>query len=119
MNTQLVSLGKVWGSSFKCAQMIVQKKSVKWEGESTIDSNQEGNFDVEEVTFAYPSKTNVTVLKGTTINVQTNQIVALVGSSGCGKSSIISLLERFYDPTEGKLLFNKLNLKDVDNAWYH
>ena len=69
MNTQLVSLGKVWGSSYKCAQMIVGKKLVKWEGDSTIDSNQEGNLDVSGVTFAYPSKKNVTVLKGTTINV--------------------------------------------------
>ena len=59
------------------------------------------------------------MLKGVTIDVRTNQIVALVGASGCGKSSIISLLERFYDPVEGKLLFNGIDLKDVDNAWYH
>ena len=74
---------------------------------------------MEEVKFAYPSKPEVTILKGTTLDIRTNQIVALVGPSGCGKSSIISLLERFYDPNEGKLLFNNIDLKDIDNSWYH
>ena len=71
------------------------------------------------IKFHYPSKKDVQVLKGVTIDVRTNQIVALVGQSGCGKSSIISLLERFYDPVEGKVLFNGLDLMDVDNEWYH
>ena len=74
---------------------------------------------MNDIKFHYPSKKDVQVLKGVTIDVRTNQIVALVGQSGCGKSSIISLLERFYDPVEGKVLFNGLDLKDVDNEWYH
>ena len=74
---------------------------------------------MNEVKFNYPSKQDVQVLKGVTIDVRTNQIVALVGQSGCGKSSIISLFERFYDPVEGKVLFNGLDLKDLDNEWYH
>ena len=90
-----------------------------WEGDSKIENNQEGNFDVKDVKFNYPSRPEVQVLKGVTIDVKTNQIVALVGASGCGKSSIISLLERFYDPLEGKVLFNDIDLKDIDNAWFH
>lgn len=38
---------------------------------------------------------------------------------GCGKSSIIQLIERFYDPVEGKLLYNQADLKEIDNKWYH
>ena len=48
-----------------------------------------------------------------------NRVVALCGTSGCGKSSIISLIERFYDPEEGEILFNGRNLKDLDPKWYH
>ena len=46
-------------------------------------------------------------------------MVALCGTSGCGKSSIISLLERFYDPTEGEVYFNGRDIKELDPKWYH
>ena len=59
------------------------------------------------------------VLKGVSIDVCQGQVVALVGQSGCGKSSIISLIERFYDPLEGRVLFSGEELKDLDNTWYH
>jgi len=45
--------------------------------------------------------------------------VALVGHSGCGKSSIIALIERFYDPISGQALFNKKDIKEIDTKWYH
>ena len=101
VNTHLTNISKVWGSSFKCAQIIVSEKHVLWEGKETIPKNQDGNFDLKDLKFSYPSKKDVQVLKGVDIDVKTNQIVALVGASGCGKSSIISLLERFYDPENG------------------
>ena len=59
------------------------------------------------------------MLKGISIDVKANQVVALVGHSGCGKSSVIQLIERFYDPAEGEVLFSGANLKDLDNKWYH
>lgn len=59
-----------------------------------------GVIEIKDVEFNYPSKKDVQVLKGVSIQVDNNKkrVVALVGSSGCGKSSIISLIERFYDP---------------------
>ena len=61
------------------------------------------------------------MLKGVSFEVENkkNRVVALCGTSGCGKSSIISLIERFYDPEEGEVLFNGVNLKDLDPKWYH
>jgi ABC-type multidrug transport system fused ATPase/permease subunit len=61
------------------------------------------------------------VLKGIdlTIDNKKNRVVALCGTSGCGKSTIISMIERFYDPTEGEVLFNGVNIKDIDPRWYH
>ena len=40
-------------------------------------------------------------------------------SLGCGKSSVMKLIERFYDPAEGRLLYNDIDLKDIDNKWFH
>lgn len=54
-----------------------------------------------------------------TIDVPKNKVIALVGGSGCGKSSIIALVERWYDPLSGELKYNGANLKDVHNGWYH
>ena len=45
--------------------------------------------------------------------------MALVGHSGCGKSSIIALIERFYDPSSGKVLFNNDDIQEIDTKWYH
>lgn len=58
----------------------------------------EGEIELRNVNFAYPSKPDVMVSKNVNITVKKNQIVALVGQSGCGKSSIINLIERFYLP---------------------
>lgn len=78
-----------------------------------------GEIQLENVKFTYPSKEDVPVLKGISINVKANNVIALVGHSGCGKSSIIQLIERFYDPADGKVLFSGTDLKDLDNTWYH
>lgn len=62
---------------------------------------------------------HVPILKDISIDVKNNQIVALVGQSGCGKTSIVSLIERFYDPTSGAVLYNDNDIKDIDPNWYH
>jgi ATP-binding cassette, subfamily B (MDR/TAP), member 1 len=61
------------------------------------------------------------VLKGVDIEVNNNErrVVALCGTSGCGKSSIISMVERFYDPIEGQVLFNGVDIRELDPKWYH
>ena len=54
--------------------------------------------------FSYPTRPEVTVLNGLNITIDPGQTVALVGSSGCGKSTCVQLLERFYDPKEGAMV---------------
>jgi ABC-type multidrug transport system fused ATPase/permease subunit len=80
-----------------------------------------GVIEIKDVEFNYPSKKDVQVLKGVSIQVDNNKkrVVALVGSSGCGKSSIISLIERFYDPNQGAVLFNGRDIRSLDPRWYH
>lgn len=59
--------------------------------------------DMQSVTFAYPARPNVTVLKSVSLQVQRGQTVGVVGTSGSGKSTLLALLERFYDAQSGTL----------------
>ncbi|RYP72290.1 hypothetical protein DL771_004264 [Monosporascus sp. 5C6A] len=62
-----------------------------------------GPIELDRVRFSYPLRPDATVLRGVDLTVKKGQFVALVGASGCGKSTIIALLERFYDPSTGTL----------------
>ena len=66
--------------------------------------NIKGDIEMREVHFAYPSREDKPVLQGFSLAIQAGNIVALVGSSGCGKSTVISLVQRFYDPITGKII---------------
>ena len=59
------------------------------------------------------------VLKGVSFEVQPGSKVALVGSSGGGKTTIVNLLERFYDPHRGSVLFDGLPLTDINHDYLH
>ncbi|XP_029307520.1 ATP-dependent translocase ABCB1 [Cottoperca gobio] len=85
------------------------------EGESpdTFD----GNVHFDGVTFNYPTRPNVPILRGLNLKVKKGETLALVGSSGCGKSTTIQLLERFYDPKEGTVLLDNMNAKQLNIHW--
>jgi len=79
-----------------------------------IDRNSESGIELEAVTglvelnnvdFAYPSRPDVRILNNFSLNVPAGKTIALVGSSGSGKSTVVSLIERFYDPNSGKLCY--------------
>ncbi|KAK2189433.1 hypothetical protein NP493_106g00021 [Ridgeia piscesae] len=76
-----------------------------------------GAVALQTVQFRYPSRPTVTVLKDMSMEIEAGKTIALVGSSGCGKSTIIQLLERFYDPSHGSLLLDGHRLGDYNLAW--
>lgn len=67
----------------------------------------EGKFSFDNVEFTYPSRPDVMVLKGLNLTVQPGQTVAIVGQSGCGKSTCIQLIQRFYDPDQGAVTLDE------------
>mmetsp|Transcript_16181 Transcript_16181/g.33182 ORF Transcript_16181/g.33182 Transcript_16181/m.33182 type:complete len:768 (-) Transcript_16181:32-2335(-) len=80
----------------------------------SIPSTQPARVSLDNVSFTYPSRPNEPVLRNLSLDIAPGTMVALVGKSGCGKSTICSLIERFYDPTSGSITFNGANLKDLD-----
>ncbi|KAH6896470.1 P-loop containing nucleoside triphosphate hydrolase protein [Coprinopsis sp. MPI-PUGE-AT-0042] len=76
-----------------------------------------GEITFKNVKFAYPSRPNVPVLKGLTLQFRAGRTSALVGASGSGKSTIVSLVERFYDPSEGVVELDGVNVRDLNIQW--
>ncbi|XP_077383146.1 ATP-dependent translocase ABCB1-like [Festucalex cinctus] len=74
----------------------------------------DGNVNFEGVEFNYPSRPNVPVLRGLNLKVSKGETLALVGSSGCGKSTTIQLLERFYDTTQGNVMIDSKSVKELN-----
>jgi len=74
----------------------------------------QGRLVFEDVHFRYPTRPTVRVLRGLNITIEPGTFVALVGASGCGKSTVIQLTERFYDPMGGRVLLDGVNLAELN-----
>ncbi|XP_044802489.1 ATP-dependent translocase ABCB1 isoform X2 [Bubalus bubalis] len=80
-------------------------------------STVEGNVAFNDVVFNYPTRPDIPVLRGLSLEVKKGQTLALVGSSGCGKSTVVQLLERFYDPLAGTVLIDGKEIKQLNVQW--
>ncbi|XP_058095200.1 ABC transporter B family member 9-like isoform X2 [Magnolia sinica] len=76
-----------------------------------------GDIELRDVYFRYPARPDVQVFSGFSIQVPSGTTTALVGQSGSGKSTVISLVERFYDPEAGEVLIDGINLKKFQVGW--
>ncbi|XP_063964755.1 ATP-dependent translocase ABCB1-like [Lytechinus pictus] len=76
-----------------------------------------GSISLNNVRFRYPTRPDVPVLRGLSVSVNPGETLALVGSSGCGKSTTIQLVERFYDPLSGSLMFDSHESSLLNTRW--
>ncbi|AKS44928.1 ATP-binding cassette, subfamily B [Octadecabacter temperatus] len=79
-------------------------------------ATRRGEIAFEGVEFAYPARPGVQALDGVSFAVEPGETVALVGPSGAGKTTIIQLLLRFYDPSVGRVTFDGDDLRDLDRS---
>ena len=79
----------------------------------------EGRIELRNVTFAYPSRVDTAVLSNVSFNINKGEVVAVVGPSGSGKSSIINLLQQFYEPNEGTVLVDGIPVSDYQQDYWH
>ncbi|KAG7355092.1 ABC transporter [Nitzschia inconspicua] len=80
-------------------------------------SHVAGNIRFEDVKFAYPSRPEATVFDGFTLDIPAGKTVALCGASGGGKSSVVQLIERFYDPQNGNITLDGTDLRSLNVNW--
>ncbi|KAG6578616.1 ABC transporter B family member 15, partial [Cucurbita argyrosperma subsp. sororia] len=85
--------------------------------EGQILENVSGEVQFNNVQFAYPSRPETIILKDLTITIPAGRTVALVGGSGSGKSTVISLLQRFYDPLGGSILMDGVGIEKLQLKW--
>ncbi|WOL11783.1 hypothetical protein Cni_G20547 [Canna indica] len=77
----------------------------------------QGDIEFKDVYFSYPARPEEQIFRGFSLCIQKGTTVALVGESGSGKSTVISLIERFYDPQAGEVLIDGINLKEFQLRW--
>ncbi|KAH7655238.1 Xenobiotic-transporting ATPase protein [Dioscorea alata] len=76
-----------------------------------------GDIEFKNVCFCYPSRPDEEIFRDLSLFIERGNTVALVGESGSGKSTVISLIERFYDPKSGEVLIDGINIKDFQLRW--
>ncbi|CAO1941112.1 unnamed protein product [Urochloa humidicola] len=103
-------------AAYRLYEMISRSTSIVNQDGRTLPSVQ-GNIEFRNVYFSYLSRPEIPILSGFYLTVPARKTVALVGRNGSGKSSIIPLMERFYDPTLGEVLLDGENIKNLKLEW--
>jgi ATP-binding cassette subfamily B (MDR/TAP) protein 1 len=103
-------------AAYRLFEMISRSSSTVNHDGNTLPSVQ-GNIEFRNVYFSYLSRPEIPILSGFYLTVPAKKTVALVGRNGSGKSSIIPLMERFYDPTLGEVLLDGENIKNLKLEW--
>jgi len=116
------SLGSLWGdlmsgvgASLRVFEILEQTPQASDEG--VVPSHIDGHLEFLSVAFTYPTRTNHSVIKNLDLEISPGQTVALVGSSGGGKSTIGHLLSRFYEPNSGEIQLDGRSLKSLQLHW--
>lgn len=101
-------------ASMKRVNEVLSTNHVISDGHKSADSDNSGTVEFRNVGFSYPGSSGKPVLSGIDLKAEKGQMIAILGSTGCGKTSLVNLVPRFYDATEGDVLVDGVNVKDYD-----
>ncbi|MCI28048.1 ABC transporter B family member 9-like, partial [Trifolium medium] len=101
-------------AAYKMLETIKRKPKIDpYDTSGVVLEDIKGDIELKDVYFRYPARPDVQIFVGFSLFVPNGTTTALVGQSGSGKSTVISLLERFYDPDAGEVLIDGVNLKNL------
>lgn len=117
----VAALSEIWGELQRAAgateRLVELLESVDTVSDPveplTLAAPVKGRITFENVTFRYPSRPKVAALEGVSLDVSPGETVAFVGPSGAGKTTIMQMILRFYDPTSGRVLLDGIDLADM------
>ncbi|XP_062185761.1 ABC transporter B family member 19-like [Phragmites australis] len=115
-NLGAFSKGKIAG--YKLLEVIRQRPTIV---QDTADGRcldeVHGNIEFKEVSFSYPSRPDVMIFREFSLFFPAGKTAAVVGGSGSGKSTVVALIERFYDPNQGQVLLDNVDIKTLQLKW--
>ncbi|VVA89733.1 unnamed protein product [Arabis nemorensis] len=98
--------------------IIDRKSKIDSSDESgTVLENVKGDIELRHISFTYPARPDIQIFRDLCLTIRAGKTVALVGESGSGKSTVISLLQRFYDPDSGHITLDGVELKKMQLKW--
>lgn len=101
-------------ASMKRVNEVLSTNPVISDGHKSADSDNSGTVEFRNVGFSYPGSSGKPVLSGIDLKAEKGQMIAILGSTGCGKTSLVNLVPRFYDATNGDVLVDGVDVKDYD-----
>jgi ATP-binding cassette subfamily B (MDR/TAP) protein 1 len=99
------------GAIFQLVDSVSEIDPMSETGDKEINK---GTIQIKGLHFTYPSRPDSKILNGLNLTIEEGKVLALVGHSGCGKSSIVALLERFYEPQSGEILLGGVSVKNIN-----
>eukprot|EP00850_Spirogloea_muscicola_P019763 SM000198S05334 [mRNA] locus=s198:71017:85178:- [translate_table: standard] len=111
------AFGEGKAAAYKIFEMINREPAIDAEKKGKTLPKVRGDIELRDVCFSYPSRPDVQIFRNFSLTVPAGKTVALVGTSGSGKSTVVSLIERFYDPTSGSVVIDGVDTKEMQLKW--